>query len=645
MVILFLILYPWPLAPQDGVHPITGTFCECRGERDHFHNGIDIPLTEGGDVLSVSTDVVLGLYASGANSWIRVGRFAYVHVVPNPDLEPGDTVHVGDVVGVTNWLNHIHFKDGGGASGTKVVNPLLPGRLSPVIDNVAPTIAEVRFYLQGTNTIFPADRLTGCIDIVIRAYDGMDYGGWNNGVYKVGYQILAVDTVTPVTPYFESYWFDTLPNNVYINDVYAPGSNTSTYYYYVTNHIDKDTFWNTAAVAPGDYVVGLYVADVFGNQDTLYKQITVVPADTIAPHNPYIVDAHIEGGELYLRWRMDDYSDVLGYRLYHSFDGIHWECHHNETELSVFDTIFTFEPFPGELTIYFYVTAVDSSAFVNESHPSPWVGVRYDTPAFTIWSDVVAAGYPGVVKFTEGIELGFSTTRELDTCTDVIIYLKNNEVVQPDTLTQGLLHGFVHNGGKLVFSGSNILQYVDSSWLDTMFGCKYLGDTIIPMVELYGEAEFAGIGFTLPATNWCGDTLNLCMLEPTSGEPILRYSTGDVAAVKKANTMVFGFPIEEVEPIDPLRSRIFEVLGLVGINAAETNIKLSRYIIVRDCIVLPIERDGHLPSTVIYDVLGQKLPISLQRQADKLRISFRGIPAGVYFLHSPHYKVKVLLIR
>ncbi|OYV03181.1 hypothetical protein CGW93_02180 [candidate division bacterium WOR-3 4484_18] len=393
MVILFLILYPWPLAPQDEVHRITGTFCECRGERDHFHNGIDIPLTEGGEVLNVSTDVVLGLYPSGANSWIRVGRFAYV------------------------------FKDGGGASGTKVVNPLLPGRLSPVIDNVAPTIAEVSFYLQGTNTRFPTNMLTGYIDIVIRAYDGTDLGGWNNGVYKVGYQILAVDTVTPVTPYFESYWFDTLPNDVYINNVYATGSNTSTYYYYVTNHIDKDTFWNTAAVTSGDYVVGLYVADIFGNQDTLYKQITVVPADTIAPRNPYIVDAYIEGGELYLRWRMDDYSDVLGYRLYHSLDGIHWECYHNETDLCIFDTIFAFEPFPGELTIYFYVTAVDSSAFINESDPSPWVGIRYDTPAFTIWSDVIAAGYPGVVKFTEGIELGFSTTRELDTCTDVVTLL------------------------------------------------------------------------------------------------------------------------------------------------------------------------------------------------------------------------------
>jgi len=109
--------------------------------------------------------------------------------------------------------------------------------------------------------------------------------------------------------------------------------------------------------------------------------------------------------------------------------------------------------------------------------------------------------------------------------------------------------------------------------------------------------------------------------------------------------MVFGFPIEEVDPIDTLRSRIFEVLGLVGISTGEANTKLPRYIIVRDCIVLPIECDGYLPSVVIYDVLGQRLPISLQRQVDKLRISFRGIPPGVYFLHSPHYKVKVLLIR
>ncbi|PIP12255.1 MAG: hypothetical protein COX49_06630, partial [bacterium (Candidatus Stahlbacteria) CG23_combo_of_CG06-09_8_20_14_all_40_9] len=75
---------------------VSGTFCECRGERDHFHDGIDIPLTYGGYVLAVDSGFVLSLQRSGDNAYIRVGRYAYVHVNPNPDLHPNDWVDIGD---------------------------------------------------------------------------------------------------------------------------------------------------------------------------------------------------------------------------------------------------------------------------------------------------------------------------------------------------------------------------------------------------------------------------------------------------------------------------------------------------------------------------------------------------------------------
>ena len=40
--------YPWPLAPMDIQHNVSATFCECRQDRDHFHDAIDIPLGYGG---------------------------------------------------------------------------------------------------------------------------------------------------------------------------------------------------------------------------------------------------------------------------------------------------------------------------------------------------------------------------------------------------------------------------------------------------------------------------------------------------------------------------------------------------------------------------------------------------------------------
>ncbi len=88
--------YPWPLAPMDVQHNISGTFCECRADRDHFHDGVDMPLGYGGAVLSVADGTVLGLDPAGANAWIRVGRYAYVHVNPNPDLHVGDFVGQGE---------------------------------------------------------------------------------------------------------------------------------------------------------------------------------------------------------------------------------------------------------------------------------------------------------------------------------------------------------------------------------------------------------------------------------------------------------------------------------------------------------------------------------------------------------------------
>ena len=44
--------YNWPCQPFDQQHWINGTFCECRsgssGDIDHFHDGVDIHLSEGG---------------------------------------------------------------------------------------------------------------------------------------------------------------------------------------------------------------------------------------------------------------------------------------------------------------------------------------------------------------------------------------------------------------------------------------------------------------------------------------------------------------------------------------------------------------------------------------------------------------------
>ena len=91
--------YNWPCEPFNQQHWINGTFCECRsgssGDIDHFHDGIDIHLSEGNPVYSVIDEVITSIGTSsqyGINSWVRAGRYAYVHVIPNNSLSVGDSV-------------------------------------------------------------------------------------------------------------------------------------------------------------------------------------------------------------------------------------------------------------------------------------------------------------------------------------------------------------------------------------------------------------------------------------------------------------------------------------------------------------------------------------------------------------------------
>jgi hypothetical protein len=217
-----------------------------------------------------------------------VGRFCYLHVDPNPDLNVGDPVELGDLVGTTNNQNHIHFKDGGGASGTVTINALRPGALAPFEDPYKPTVHTIRFYPNQAATSFPTATISGLVDIVSRSFDKTDnstYGG-NNGVYSIGYQVFADDETTSVRGPIFPYTFDTIPSNSYIENVYFQGSGTSTYLYIVTNQITHDSYWDTRQVEPGPYKVSVYCCDTRDNWDTTSVWVEVAEQDVTPPAVP-----------------------------------------------------------------------------------------------------------------------------------------------------------------------------------------------------------------------------------------------------------------------------------------------------------------------------------------------------------------------
>ena len=186
-MLLFLIhfslsqSYNWPCTPFDQQHNINGTFCENRPsgsiQRHHFHDGVDIDLAQGNSVYSVINGTVdIGTAAQyGINAYVRVGRYAYVHVDAHPALDVGDPVTAFEtVIGATNSWNHIHFKDGypGGERNALRID----GGFSPFEDPYPPYIPYVQFYENSSKQLFSDNRVSGLVEIVARAYDKTDDG-------------------------------------------------------------------------------------------------------------------------------------------------------------------------------------------------------------------------------------------------------------------------------------------------------------------------------------------------------------------------------------------------------------------------------------------------------------------------------------
>jgi len=281
--------YPWPLAPVNQQHRVTGTFCENRPSgsvlRHHFHDGTDIGSPQGTAVYAVADARVttIGSVAQyGSNSYVRTERFAYVHINPNPALSVGDSVHAGvTVVGTINSQNHVHFKDGYPGSE---INALRPTGLSPFVDGYNPQVVTVEFFENGTTRRLSSTALTGRVDIVAQARDisGPTYSESNNGIYRIGYEIRTGDGSQVISGPGTSFQFDRKPSDSYITNVYAEGSDLSTYRYTITNQITRDGYWDTGQVPAGEYLVRVFAHDTQGRGDTVTVRVRVAPLTAVS---------------------------------------------------------------------------------------------------------------------------------------------------------------------------------------------------------------------------------------------------------------------------------------------------------------------------------------------------------------------------
>ena len=489
------------MAPMNQQHRVSAAFDECRGNRDHFHNGTDIPLAPGGNVLNSEAADVLYIYPQTENAYIRVGRFAYIHVDPDPALEVGDEVALGELVGHTNSQAHVHLKEGGGGSGAPVLNSLRDNALTPFEDTYGQHVYSIDYYMDGPGQRFDGNEVFGPVDIVVRAGDTTDTESsidMNNGVYKIGYRIFENDQVTPVTSLQMSYTFDHLFSSSIINRVYAAGSNTSTYRYIVTNTENSDRFWDTTELEPGDYSIAIYTFDTKFNSDTTFFPVIVTEQDTDAPAPPELQYVGQRGDSLAIEWHPNTEPDLQGYRLYYSYNGTGWNLARDEDDLGPETTSLYIPGFESGTTIFFYLTALDNAPLPNISTPSDIYGTRLSPSPEVLLIDGFdrsdgmwqQASHPfGMAygKILDSLGVAFRSATD-DFVAEAGISLAEYPAVvwftgddmRGDTvfsnLTQQKVKSYLESGGRIFVSGAHIASALDlfGSPDDSEFLSNYL---------------------------------------------------------------------------------------------------------------------------------------------------------------------------
>ncbi|MEP6922836.1 MAG: hypothetical protein ABI954_00090 [Pyrinomonadaceae bacterium] len=312
----------WPYNPPAQPRDIAGTFGEVRGEikqpgdPGRFHNGLDIAGSLGETARFIRSEKVLRPVAAdnfgGLRELLRLPTIGYIHIRLGRDgngnlfddprflfnrdasgklnglrVPRGAKFEAGDAVGTLNPMNHVHLIAGETGAETNAFAALeLPG----VKDSVAPKIEKVLLYDENWREFKPGESFHGKIRIVVRAFDQMDGNNARRrlGVYRLGYQILSNDN-SPIAGFTEpqtTISFERLPDNESgANFVYAFGSQSGytpdTVFNYIVTNIVRDggareEFFDTTQLPNGDYKIGVFAADFFGNQTTQKIPVKIV---------------------------------------------------------------------------------------------------------------------------------------------------------------------------------------------------------------------------------------------------------------------------------------------------------------------------------------------------------------------------------
>lgn len=683
--------YPWPLEPFHASQRITGTFCEYRGPSNpHFHNGVDIPQNDGTPVYPVVDGRITAIATSGANAYVRVDSFAYVHIRPNPALSIGDVVVAGQTVlgTILPGQGHVHFIDGYAGAWRNAIRA--EGGLTPFEDPWPPVISDVRFYVQPTRQRLAPEQLAGPVEITFRVAEanappGTSTAGLNNGAYTVGYRVLTRDRQTTVfAPGDEGvvFRFDRKPDEAYVHHVFDPlQASTSRHVYIPTNTLSARSAWDTEALPEGDYTLALFAGDTRGNEAVTYVDVTITRQDVIPPPPVTLTEAVLDEGRPRFRWEGGVAEDLHGYRLYQSPDARSWTVFLDESVLPGPRAAHTHDA-PVEAATYFYLTAADSARPPNLSLQSDVYGLAPDPDGRRIlivdgfdrasgsgsWQEpwhafaathgqaLAAAGFGFDTVANEAVEDG-----RVDLAAyDAVVWLLGDESTGLETFSaneQARVRAYLEGGGKLFVSGSEIawdLGYrgstADRAFLEAYLKVRYAGDDAASATVRGVPGErFEGVSFSYGTVPYVEDYPDY--YTPVGGSrAVLTYGNGRVAAVEYAgrfgtgtlpgHVFVLGFPFETITSADARG----EVLGRAmaaffpAATAAEAAPGLPASVALEAAYPNPFTAHTTLTLTLpeparvrlrVFDLLGREVALLVDRDLPAGTHRLRWAPAGM----------------
>jgi len=307
----------WPIEPRNQKHPLGNNGGEFQqyGGNPYFHEGIDIvddaPAPNGPFVLTRSSGTPAlslpgaGSLYNGMTLTTAGGSEVYWHLDFNSieqsvrDAENNGTALSSNakVSQLVFWTacnyHHLHFEicDTSG----QCTEPVLS--LTPNSDSNGPSITDLQFTDNGSNTTFPPafpnTVVNGQVDIVARAFDRQFVTATQNhrvSVLKLRYRVESLETgavvktgstidLSVIPPDNET---TVLYRNAAPYDSSSDYCGTETYYYVVSNVSDTDPSdfqeafaWDTTAHPNGVYRVEVQVWDHSNNTTSILKQVRI----------------------------------------------------------------------------------------------------------------------------------------------------------------------------------------------------------------------------------------------------------------------------------------------------------------------------------------------------------------------------------